>query len=415
MFNPSLYAGTEDLGLNEEGSQGTLDQVAETVSEIRAEVAEANAEIQEQGEVLEEVSEQVCDIQEATEEVQDLVEGMESMLASGNFDGRAFASLYNQAFKITDRRLGGAPETAAPRMGAEDLYDVSTASSLARDGMEGFMDKVKGAGAAVIAFIKKIFNTVVNFFIGLFNKNKAMKRRIEGLQADLSKDGLKLKEKVKLGGWNGYVDYEAKGLSGKAGELAEVSAPLGAYANLLDGEITLAEFSSAYKTLVSGLKSKIAAAGASKEEKGSLVAQIAGIRVVLHTGEGEASDLKKAAAIARGLSMKTVKADNFSKLTSGEAAPKLTNAGALKTVLTGISGQISKLENGKVDQKFAAAKRDKLIGYINASASKDDKETGDKVALVKAVAASSAALTRSATSLASNVLEALIDGVAAHI
>jgi len=413
-FNSSLYAGTEELGLSE-GAQATLDSVAEEVSEIRAEVAEANAEIQEQGEVLEEVAEQVTDIEEATEEVADLVEGMESMLASGNFDGKAFSALYNQAFRITDKRLGGASDKGATRMGAEDLYDASTASSLARDGMEGFMDKVKGAGAAVITFIKKIFNTVVNFFIGLFNKNKAMKRRIEGLNAELGKDGLKLKEKVKLGGWNGYIDYEAKGLNGKVVELAEVSAPLGAYANLLDGEITLAEFSTAYKALVSGLKSKIAGAGASKEEKGQLVAQIAGIRVVLHTGEGEASDLKKAGALARGLSMKTVKADNFSKLTSGEVAPKITSAAALKSQLNIVSNAIGKLESGKIDQKFAAAKRDKLIGYINASAGKEDKDTGDKVALVKAVAASSAALTRSATSLASNVLEAMIDGVAAHI
>lgn len=414
-FNPSLFAGTEELGLTEDGAQGTLEVIAEEVSEIRAEVAEANAEIQEVGEEVSEVAEQVVDIQEATEEVVELVEGMESMLSTGNFDPKAFSALYNQAYTTCSKRLGGAPEVSTVRMGAEDLYDKSTAEALARGGLEGFMDKVKSVGASVIAFIKKIFNGVVNFFIGLFNKNKKLKRRIELLQADLGKSDLKLKEKVKLGGWNGYIDYEAKGFASKSAELSGISAPLAAYAGQMDGGVDLSSFSSAYNALVSGMKSKLAGAGASKDEKGTLIAQIAGIRVLFHHGEGSPDDLKKAAVLARGLSMKTAKSENFSKLTSGEVAPKVTTTSALKAVLNNVNGHITTMEKGKVDEKFSAAKRDKLIGYINAEAGKDDKDTADKVNLVKAVCASSANLTRSANSLVSNILEAYIDGVAAHI
>lgn len=416
-FNPELFAGAEELGLVEEGAAGvagTIDEIAAEVSEIRAEVAEANAEIQEVGEEVEEVAEQMTEVTEATEEVVELVEGMESLLSGGNFDSKAFASLYNQAFRTCEKRLGGAPEVSTTRMGAEDLYDASTAEALARGGLEGFMDKVKSAGSAVVAFIKKIFNGVVNFFIGLFNKNKKLKRRIELLKADLDKSDLKLKEKIKLGGWNGYIDYENKGLGGKAAELADVAAPLATYAGLMDGAVDLSSFSSAYSALVSGMKSKLAGAGASKDEKGTLIAQIAGIRVLFHHGEGSPTDLKKAAELARGLSMKTAKSENYAKLTSGEAKPKL-NAGALKTILTGIDGQITKLEKAKVNDKFSAAKRDKLIGYINAEAGKEDKDTADKVGLVKAVCSSAANLTRSANTLASNVFEAVIDGVAAHI
>lgn len=413
-FNPSLFAGTEELGLTEEGAQGTLEVIAEEVSEIRAEVAEANAEIQEVGEEVSEVAEQVVDIQEATEEVVELVEGMESMLSTGNFDPKAFSALYNQAYTTCSKRLGGAPEVSTVRMGAEDLYDKSTAEALARGGLEGFMDKVKSVGASVIAFIKKIFNGVVNFFIGLFNKNKKLLRRIDMLQETLGKSDLKLKEKVKLGGWNGYVDIENKGLGGKALEISEVSTPLAAYAGLMDGKVDLASFTSAYNALVTGMKAKLSGAGASKDEKGVLIAQIAGIRVLFQHGEGSPDDLKKAAVLARGLSMKTAKAENFSKLTSGEFKPT-ANVGSLKTVLTSVRGHIVKLEKAKVDDKFSAAKRDKLIGYINAEAGKEDKDTGEKVNLVKAVCASAANLTRSANTLASNIFEAVIDGVAAHV
>lgn len=412
MFNPSLFAGTEDLGLEETGAEATLDAVATEVSEIRAEIAEANQEIQEQGEVLDEVAEQVDSIEEAQEEVAELVEGMESLLSSGNFDSKAFAALYNQANTICVKRLGGGVE--GTRLGAENLYDASTAATAARDGMEGFMDKVKSAGTAAINFIKKIFNTIVNFFVGLVNKGKGIIRKATGLRETLKKSDTKLKEKVKLGGWNGYIDYESKGLAVKSAELVNAQSNLATYAGLLDGEITLEGFKSAYDKLVSELKKDISAAGASKDEKGTLVAQIAGIRVLFSHGEGSVDDLSKAASLARGMSLRTAKADTFSKLTSGEVAPKL-NAGALTAICTGVITKVEQLQKAKVDEKFSSAKRDKLIGYLNASAKSEDKDTGAKVNLVKAVCSSAASLTRSLNSLTMNFLEAQIDGVSAHV
>lgn len=411
-----LYAGTEDLGLGEEGAVQAVESVAAEVSEIRAEVAEINAELQEQGDVIDEVAEQIDDVVEASEDVVEAVEGMESLIKNGNFDNVAFAALYNRAYKTCVRSLGGAPAKGLSRIGAEDLYDSSTAVTLARDGMEGLMDRVKGAGATVLEFIKRIFNWVANFFIGLFNKNKKLLRRAELLTTDLDKADLKLKEKVKLGGWNGYIDYEAKGLAGKALDLIEAQSAVGEYAGLLDGEITEAEFKSKYGSLVSAMKGKIGSFTANKEakegEKKNFIGQFAGIRIAFTSAEDEIKDLDGAAKAAKALGFKVVKADTYSKLSTGEVAPK-----ADKAVLKGVVGNVVKhlraLENGKVDQKFAGAKRDKLIGYINAAGK--DEDAGKKVALVKAVASSASSMTKTFMDLCSDLCEAYLNGVAAHV
>lgn len=415
MFNSLLYAGTEELGLSEEGAAGT-DAVVEVMQEIRAEVAEATAEIQEQSEVIEEMADQIDAIEEASEEVVEAVEGMESMLKSGNFDSRAFASLYNNASKLSARHLGGAPSKGAPRVGAEDLYDASTTETVARDGMEGLMDKVKGAGAAVLEFIRRIFNGVVAFFTGLFNKVKGLQKKAANVRVSLDKEGAKVKEKIKLGGWNGYVNYGEKGLFEKALALTDAAVATGAYANLLDGEIGLGEFNTAYGALVSTMKSKITefAATAEKKEgdKSNYIGEFAGLRLVF-TSEGKTDSLEDAAKAARSLGLRAVKTEKFATLSKGEVAPKVNNVGALKTALTGVEKHLKSLETAKVDQKFAAAKRDKLVGYINAAGA--DADASKKVALVKAVASSAATLTKTVNSLAADICGAVIDGIAAHV
>jgi len=404
MFNSLLYAGTEELGLSEEGAAGT-EAVVEVMQEIRAEVAEATAEIQEQSEVIEEMADQIDAIEEASEEVVEAVEGMESMLKSGNFDSRAFASLYNNASKLSARHLG-----------AEDLYDASTTETVARDGMEGLMDKVKGAGAAVLEFIRRIFNGVVAFFTGLFNKVKGLQKKAANVRVSLDKEGAKVKEKIKLGSWNGYVNYGEKGLFEKALALTDAAVATGAYANLLDGEIGLGEFNTAYGALVSTMKSKITefAATAEKKEgdKSNYIGEFAGLRLVF-TSEGKTDSLEDAAKAARSLGLRAVKTEKFATLSKGEAAPKVNNVGALKTALTGVEKHLKSLETAKVDQKFAAAKRDKLVGYINAAGA--DADAGKKVALVKAVASSAATLTKTVNSLAADICGAVIDGIAAHV
>lgn len=415
MFNPLLFSGSEELGLVEETEATAGDVVAE-LQEVRAEIAEATAEIQEQSEIIEEMADQLDCVEEASEDIVEAIDGMESMLKSGNFDARAFSSLYNNASKLAARHLGGAPSKGASRVGAEDLYDASTAEVAARDGMEGLMDRVKAGGAAALEFIKRIFNGVVAFFTGLFSKVNGQKKRAANVRVSLDKAGAKVKEKVKLGGWNGYLNYADKGLTEKPLALSEAAVATGSYAALLDGEITLAEFNSAYGSLVSTMKSKISefAATAEKKEgdKSNYIGEFAGVRLAF-VSEGKTDSLEEAIKAARSLQLKVVKTEKFGTLSKGEVAPKVTAIAGLKTALTAVEKHLGQLANAKVDAKFAAAKRDKLIGYINAAGK--DEDASKKVGLVKAVASSAANLTKSVNDLSATICGAYIDGIAAHV
>lgn len=409
----NMYKGAEELDLENQVTE-TAEDVAEEVA--RAEVAEATVEIQEQGEQVAQLVETVQDLEEQVEELEETVEGLESLLRSGNFNAGAFANMYNRAAKIS-ANLGG---RATARMGAESFSDAATAQVMARDGMEGFMDKVKGWGKTAIEFIKNIFNAVISFFVGIFNKVEGLQRRHDALakRVDAAE---KVKEKIKLGGWNVWIDYAKNGAAeSKAAKLGDAVTKLNAYCDVAKKveNANIGAFNSAYSALVSALKSGTAGGKEVKEgSKKKVMQEIGGIRV-LFTYEAESVDkAEDAPKAAKALKLMVGKAPEAKKLTSGEVASKADKS-ALKTALGEVAGAIAGLRAGKADRAFSAAERDRVIASLNTVKAANDEEAKERkgqVAIVRAVYSSGASILKTLAQAETSAADALLSCVAAHV
>lgn len=413
-----MYKGNEELAL-----EGDVVNAAEAAAEevARAEVAEATVEMQESAQQVEVLTEKLEDMEEKVEELEETVEGMESLLSSGNFSAIAFGSLYNRAAKLNSQ-LGG---KEVSRMGSESFSDASTARLLARDGMEGFMDKVKGWGKTAIEFIKNIFNAVINFFVGLVNKTAGLQRRIDATRKRLD-SAEKLKEKIKLGKWNLFVDYEKNGHKGANVKNFSWKDKLDAYLNVAKDveHANLAAFSSAYSGLIGALKEaakEMTEAGV--KESGSDTKQVisdnGGIRVLVSYHDGAITTGEEAIAAARKLKIMVGKTPE-SKLGSGEVAAKASKSD-LGSSLTSMAQYVKALRENKIQQKFSKAERDRVIGKLNAlaagSANSEEMQKGRKesVSIVKAVFSSGANVTKTLTNLFADKIDAGVSMVAAHI
>lgn len=413
-----MYKGNEELAL-----EGDVVAVAEQAAEevARAEVAEATVEMQEAAQQVEVLTEKMEEMEETVEELEETVDGMESLLSSGNFSAIAMTSLYNRAAKLNDK-LGG---KSVSRMGAENFSDASTARLLARDGMEGFMDKVKGWAKTAIEFIKNIFNAVINFFVGLVNKTAGLQRRIDATRKRLDA-AEKLKEKVKLGKWNLFVDYEKNGAKGALLKNFSWKDKLDAYLNVAKDveKANLSAFNSAYDSLVSALKEAAKdMADAGVKESGSdtkqVIADNGGIRVLVTFHDGEIKSGEDAVAAARKLKVMVGKTPE-SKLGTGEVDAKADKA-TLGSTLTSLAGYVKTMRESKIQQKFSKAERDRVIGRLNAiaagNAGSEDMEKSRKesVSIVKAVYSSGASVTKTLVSLTGDAVDAGISMVAAHV
>ena len=408
-----LYKGTEELDLDSQ-----VAEVAEEVAEEAAqrEIAEATVEIQEQGEQVTLLVEKVEELEENVEELEETVEGLESLLKSGNFNGAAFSNMYNRAAKLS-ASMGG---KAVSRMGAESFSDASTAQVMARDGMETFMDKVKGWGKTAIEFIKNIFNAVIGFFVGIFNKAEGLQRRHDSLVKRLEATD-KVKEKVKLGGWNLWIDYAANGAAeSKAAKLGGALSKLVAYCDVAKNvaSANISSFNSAYTGLVAALKAGTAGGKEVKEgSKKKVMQEIAGIRV-LFTYEAESVDkAEDAPKAAKSLKLMVGKAPDAKKLTSGEVDAKADKS-ALKSALASVAGSVAGLRAGKADRAFSAAERDRVIANLNtvkAGTDEEAKERKGQVAIVRAVYSSSANILKTLASADASAADALLGCVAAHL
>lgn len=408
-----MYKGAEELDL-----ENKVSDVAEDVAEevARAEVAEATVEIQEQGEQVAVLVEKVEELEENVEELEETVEGMESLLKSGNFNAIAFSNMYNRAAKLS-ASLGGA---SVARMGAESFSDASTAQVMARDGMEGFMDKVKGWGKTAIEYIKHIFNAVIGFFVGLFNKTEGLQRRHDALVKKLD-SAEKLKEKVKLGGWNAWIDYEKNGATeSKAAKLGDALNKLVAYCDVAKKveSANVSSFNSAYTGLVGALKAGTSGGKEVKEgSKKKVMQEIGGIRI-LFTYEGESIDkAEDAPKAAKALKLMVGKAPEAKKLTSGEVDAKADKS-KLKSALGEAAGAIAGLRAGKADRAFSAAERDRVIASLNTVKAANDEEAKTRkgqVAIVRSVYSSAAGILKTLAAADSAATDALLSCVAAHL
>jgi hypothetical protein len=413
-----MYAGAEELELAGAGSAAVVDAVEDVV---KTEIAEVTVAIEEQSQAVEQLVAKVDDLEEAVEEATEVVEGMESLINSGNFNSLAFANLYNRGVKLGNK-LGA--DIQGDRMGAEAITDASTAQMYARQGMESIMDSIKEYGRKAIEFIKHIFNTVITFFVSIFDKAAAMERRADQLKKRLE-DGAKIKEQVKLGSWNVYVDYAKGGLDtgtskGFEGALAAV-AKLTELGKNVSG-ISLEDFKSAYSALIAAIKSDAKAAGKYNEKKAGthdvLIGVIHGIRIQASYIDSEIKTMAEAANAARSLKFVVMKDPEAKKLTSGADVKAKHDKSALLKEISDVRkvGQI--IREGKVAKAFSSAERDRVVGSLNAIKAGDNDKSADvngKVTLVKAVYSATSSVTTSMTKYMINSAAAVLDCVAAHI
>jgi len=412
-----FYVGAEDLNL-EGGNADVVDAVEEVV---RAEVAELAAEIEENSQAVENLVDEVAELDDSVEELEETVEGLESLLGSGNYNPAAFAKLYNRGVKLANR-LGA--DIDGERIGAESVSDAATAELMVRQGVESFMDKVKEYGRKAIEFIKHIFNTVINFFVSLFNQADGLQRRADQLKKRID-DGATIKKDIKLGGWNVYFDYAKNGLA-EAKNAKAFDATMDAMAKLIDlgknvSGIDLGAFKSAYGSVVSSIKSDATKIGKSQAKKNGstnvVIAVHAGLRVRASYQDSDPKDLTEAAAAARSLKLTFGKDPEAKKLSSGSVKAKLDKSGLLSAI-SEVRGGVQALRASNIAKKFSAAERDRVVGSLNAvKAADDDKasEVNKQVNLVRAVYAAGASLTQVGTKMLAGGLRAALDGVQAHI
>lgn len=408
------FNGFEELELN----GGTLPvEVTTAVEEaVSKEIAEVQLDMEQVSQVVEELRDEVEKQDEAVEEIQEVIEGLESMIGSGTFHSGAFANLYNRAAKL-NTVLGG---KAVGRCGVEALSDAATAQITARDGLESFMDTVKGYAKKAVEVLKHIFNTMINFVVGLVSSAEKLTRRHAQLSEKVSA-AEKVKEKVNLGGWNVLFDYEKNGLNKEAEGWSATQAALANFANVAKEatKVELSTFNGAYAALLAALKKDAKAdVNASEKTEGNkktLIGQAGGVRIHAEMKDGTAKDLKEAAEFARSVKI------NFSTggevKTSGEVAPKADKS-MLNTVLGRVKTSITALRSGKVNEAFSKGQRDKVIGSLNVVKA-DDKEKSDEVnaqiGLVRAVYSTSSSVAQAVSKQLVRTTNWSLDAVAAHV
>ena len=406
-----MHAGVEDLDLNDTPAE-VVEEIVE--QEVRAQIAEATVEMGEAGSEVVTLVERLDAIEDTVEDLEETVEGMESLLASGNFDNTVFSQMYNRAARLNEK-LGG---SSLSRMGAESFSDAASAQVMSRDGMEGFTETVKGYGAKAVAFIKQIYNAVINFFIGLFNQADALDRRAKQMSEQLGKVE-KLKEKVTFGGWNAYVDYAANGIKDLGAVSSEAFDAVAALAEQAKDpkNANISAFSAAYKKTVASL-TKMGKKSSSKDngDNKNVVGQINGIRILFSYYDGKIENEADVAKAGKALKLAVGKAPEAKTLSTGDSAPKADKSG-LQGAITKIRADVQKLKTTKVKDKFSAAERDKVIGNLNAlkgDGEKDGEKVKQGVAVVKASASTAASLTKVLASANGAFLTAGLDCVKAH-
>jgi hypothetical protein len=412
-----MVTGAEELDLDNASAQDGAEAVAAAVS---AEVAELSAQIEEQGSQIEALADEVKELDETAEEVLENVEGLEGMMQSGNFSSIGFANIFNRTNRLNQKLVG---RSHGSRLGAESISDATTAQMMARSGIEGFMEDVKNWGKKAIEYIKHIFNTVIAFVVGLFSAASGIQRQAESLEKRI--DAGKVKEKIKLGSWNAYFDYEKNGLTN--GVLADTvkgfTTNVGALLDHVKSaqSVDVSAFSSAYSKVVDGVKSYFiggSSKSAAQEGKDVVIGQHAGIRTMVSWKDGALKDDKDCVEAARALKMVIGKDSEASKkLSTGEAKAKLS-ATELKSVLTGVKAAAHALRENNSTKKFSAAQRDQVIGMLNAVKATDGekKENVNKaIDVVKATYGASIALYSVGMRHKTAEARAALAGVSAHL
>lgn len=421
------YQGMEDLLNNpEEHDAGNLGGEATgdaAIATVQAEVAEAVAELEQVSAEVQELRVELEEHEETVEELQEEVAGQESMLSGAStFSAAAFAHSYNKSLRL-NAKLGGQSMT---RMGAESISDAATAKIAAVTGQEGFMESIKNAAKKAIEFIKTIFNSVINFFVGLFSSAEGLNRRKAQLEEKLKKTE-KLKDKIKLGSWNIGVDYAKNGadILDKGAFTKVLSESLPAFVDIgksLDG-VNASGFKSAYGKLIADIKEVIKdVAGtpsekADKGDKRQVLAARAGFSIYLSYEDKYESE-EEILAAARSVRLSFGKSEGAKEFTKGEEIAVKASKAQLQGLLNTVGASVSVLRDSKITQKFSKSERDRVVATLTVKTKENastKEENGKAIQLVRALYSTGSSLTVSMNKLFVAQGKQALDLVAAHI
>lgn len=419
----NMYQGLEDHMNGVEPGPGEEGQATEVaIAEVQAEINEAIAEVEQLEDAVVEVKEELQEHEETVEELAEEVSGLEAFLESGQYGSVAFTKQYNRCVKL-NAKLGGA---STARLGAESVSDAATARLASVQGIEGFMETVKAGANKAVEFIKHIFNTVINFFVGMVSVATGLERRMKMLEGYTSSK--QVKEEVTLGSWNVGVDYEANGFAGVDNLVNDslfkiTHDALPAFLDLGNGAIAPAAFKTAYKKLIDEIRAaakdtgKVTEKGGA-EDKRTVLGTHAGLRFFAVFDDKYETDAEMLSA-ARSVKVSFGKTEEAKKFASGKKVKAKADVTELRKRLGTVKDYIKELRESKVQQKFSKAQRDKVIGTLSVAAKTHDaagKEANkNAIPLVKAIYGTSAGLTTTLNKLYAYLGKQILDAVAAHL
>lgn len=413
----TMIAGTEELE-----QQGLVEEVTEAVEEVvKTELAEVTAEVAEVADTVEEIAEEVEAVEEAVEEVTEAVEGLESMLNSGNYNPDAFAIIYASADRAANKIPGY--RSQGGRLGAESIGDAATAQIMARNGMESMMDTVKGWAKKAADFIRAIFNSVINFFVGIFSQAKAIDSRAEQLLKRL--ESAEIKEEIKLGKWNARLDIKKGGVRYPEAEIKSLLTVSDGVATLNDHikKADTSAITSEVNKLSSLLKDATVAGDMAKlnedAKEGSrrVFSQKGAVRLmVTYPDTISGNDPEEITKAVRKLSLKfNLVSEDAAKFVGG-TEKVTTKKGELEAICKAAKKTAVSLKESKVEKAFSKAERDRAVGMINAQATKESKEEDKKlITLVRTGYSVSAAIGTASNAEVGKWAKAALDCVGAHI
>lgn len=407
--------GNEDLEIElDNGDTAVIvPESAEEIAEMAAEnvLAETSVELEEHADDVEDLCDKVEELEEQVEELQEVVEGAEALLQPGTqWNPAAFALLYTRGEKLNAKMS----DTAVPVMGAESLANATTAELSAREGLEAMGATVKKWGSQAIAFIKKIWDSLIAFIKGLFSKATAVKNKAKAVAARLEKTE-KLKETIKLGKWNAFVGVgegqpkSATGLSTLIGAAGKVVAGSEALLSSPGNAAALAGPVKELSSAAAGLDSVFGPAKKAGGDKAVAAHQWRGLTIAVgyYAGKVETfEDVAKAAkAIRISWKVSGGKTSGEHKVTDGKDA--------LKKYISDANALVDSIASSKVEAQYGAAKRDRIIGLLKAADTKDGEDVGKAVNAVKAAQTALSSVTTSATRLGLAIANGELDYVRA--
>lgn len=368
---------------------------------VDGEIAVADATVAEHEQEINQVQADMDSLEERVEDLEENIEGLESLLnGSTPWNPELAQKYFRDARKIYQRSFKITPDALEELKGAESFVDVSTAEMELAAGLEEMKKGAGGLVEGVKKFFTHLFNVVIAFFVGIFNKLSGLERKADLLVTRLNSVGDdKIKDTIKLGGWNAYLDVE------KSSSLESKSTAIVTAAN---GFATQSE-----SALVEGIKRGCDAfAKGFKQTKntgGDNVSTITGRIAAVEFTIVEPKGSEVAAINKTKVTFKVVKDESVK--TSGEY-----KSGKSKSALVEMAKKTKSEATATKAQKLTAndlkSSRDKAI-----SAAKSDGGEGskDKVAKIKAANKAMLRTLSAMVKYQANLIAAQQSFIAAHV